>query len=145
MMNTKRNADEIQQLMRSPVWPDDGAVKLYLYCLANFIDGKCIEDRECAVINSRYPTIHDGAVDCDYFLECVLPIDPELNQIIWAELLREEDVIRPNERTCAWCGGAFIPNSGRQQYCLNCKPLHERLRNRDKQRSYYQRKQMKST
>lgn len=34
MMNTKRNADEIHQLMRSPAWPDDGAVKLYLYCLA---------------------------------------------------------------------------------------------------------------
>ena len=33
MMNTKRNADEIQQLMRSPVWADDGVVKLYLYCL----------------------------------------------------------------------------------------------------------------
>lgn len=34
MMNTKRNADAIRQLMRSPVWADDGAVKLYLYCLA---------------------------------------------------------------------------------------------------------------
>lgn len=92
-----------------------------------------------------YPTIHDGAIDCDYFLECVLPINPDLNRILWAELLREEDVIRPNERTCAWCGGAFVPNSGRQQYCLHCKPLHELLRNRDKQRSYYRRKQMKST
>ena len=90
----------------------------------NFIDGKCIEDEECAVINPRYPTIHDGAVDCDYFLKCVLPIDPELNRIIWSELLREEDVIRPNEKACAWCGGAFVPNSGRQQYCPHCKPLH---------------------
>ena len=34
MMDTKRNADGIRQLMRSPVWADDGAVKLYLYCLA---------------------------------------------------------------------------------------------------------------
>ena len=34
MMNTKRNADAIRQLMKSPVWADDGAVKLYLYCLA---------------------------------------------------------------------------------------------------------------
>ena len=34
MMNTRRNADAIRQLMRSPVWADDGAVKLYLYCLA---------------------------------------------------------------------------------------------------------------
>ena len=33
-MDTKRNADGIQQLMRSPVWADDGVVKLYLYCLA---------------------------------------------------------------------------------------------------------------
>ena len=34
MMDTKRNADGIQQLMESPIWADDGAVKLYLYCLA---------------------------------------------------------------------------------------------------------------
>ena len=34
MMNTRRNADAIRQLMRSPVWADDGAAKLYLYCLA---------------------------------------------------------------------------------------------------------------
>ena len=33
-MNTRRNADAIRQLMKSPVWADDGAVKLYLYCLA---------------------------------------------------------------------------------------------------------------
>lgn len=34
MMNTRRNADAIRHLMKSPVWADDGAVKLYLYCLA---------------------------------------------------------------------------------------------------------------
>ena len=34
MMDTKQNADGIQQLMESPIWADDGAVKLYLYCLA---------------------------------------------------------------------------------------------------------------
>ena len=79
---------------------------------------------------------HDGS----YFSES----NPRYD-IIWSELLREEDVIRPNEKACAWCGGAFVPNSGRQQYCPHCKPLHERLRNRNKQRSYYQRKQTKST
>ena len=110
----------------------------------SYIEGKCIEDGACIVINLRYPSIHDGAVDCDYFLECVLPIDPKLARIVRTELLREEDVIRPNERTCAWCGGGFVPNSSRQQYCPHCKPLHERLRNRNKQRSYYQRKRMKS-
>jgi hypothetical protein len=110
----------------------------------NCIDGKCIENGACIVINPLYPSIHDGVVACDYFLEGVLPIDPVLNRIIWAELLREQDVIRPNERTCAWCGGDFVPNSSRQQYCPHCKPLHERLHNRNKQRSYYQRKRMKS-
>ena len=111
----------------------------------NYIGGKCIEDEECTIINPRYSTIHDGAIDCDYFLECVLPIDPELNQIVWSELLREEDMIRLDERTCVCCGAAFVPGSSRQQYCPHCKPRHEQLRNRNKQRSYYQRKQTKST
>ena len=111
----------------------------------NYIGGKCIEDGECTIINPRYPTIHDGAIDCDYFLECVLPINPELNRIIWTELLREEDMIHPDERTCVCCGAAFVPGSSRQQFCPRCKPRHEQLRNRDKQRSYYQRKRTKDT
>ena len=111
----------------------------------NFINGACIFHGGCAVINSRYPSIHDGAIDCDYFLECVLPISPDLNRAVWMELFREEDMIRPNEKTCACCGASFVPGSGRQQYCACCKPRHEQLRNRDKQRSYYQRKQTNNT
>ena len=53
----------------------------------NYIDGKCICHGNFTVINPRYPSIHDGAIDCDYFLECVLPIDPELNRIVWGEFL----------------------------------------------------------
>ena len=79
----------------------------------NCIDGKCIYHGSCTVINSRYPSIHDGAIDCDYFLECVLPFAPELNRIVWSELLREEDMIRPDERTCVCCGAAFVPGSSR--------------------------------
>ena len=111
----------------------------------NYIDGTCIYHGGCAVINPRYPSIHDGAIDCDFFLECVLPIDLELNRTVWSELLREEDMIRPDERICAFCGAAFMPGSSRQQYCPRCKPRHEQLRNRDKQRSYYQRKRTKDT
>lgn len=36
-------------------------------------------DHDCNVINPRYPTVQDGAIGCDYFLQCVLPLDPELN------------------------------------------------------------------
>lgn len=111
----------------------------------NYIDGKCICHGNFTVINPRYPPIHDGAIDCDYFLECVLPIDPELNRIVWGELLREEDMIRPDERSCICCGATFVPGSSRQQYCPHCKPRHEQLRNRHKQRSYYQRKQANNT
>lgn len=39
----------------------------------NFIDGKCIEDRECAVINSRYPTIHDGLLTAITFWNACCP------------------------------------------------------------------------
>ena len=61
----------------------------------NYIDGKCIFQPNCTVINSRYPSIHDGAVDCDYFLECVLPLDRDLNRAVWSELLREEGIREP--------------------------------------------------
>lgn len=111
----------------------------------NCIDGKCIFQSNCTVINPRYPSIHDGAVDCDYFLESVLPLDRDLNRIVWSELLREEGMTSPEEKTCVWCGGTFVPGSSRQQYCPQCKPLHEQIRNRNKQRSYYQRKLMKNT
>lgn len=110
----------------------------------NYYDGKCVYDHPCTVINPRYPTIQDGAIDCDYFLECVLPIDPALNKSVWAELLREEDMARPLEKNCVSCGQPFLPNSNRQQYCPACKTLHEKNRLRDNQRQYYHRKQNKN-
>ena len=109
----------------------------------NYIDGRCILHGNCGVINSRYPTIRDGAINCDYFLECVLPIDPELNKAVWVELLRDEDMASPRERICALCGQPFLPNSSTHKYCSRCKPRHEQLRSRNKQRNYYQRKQTK--
>ena len=58
----------------------------------NYISGKCVYEHDCTVINPSFSSIHDGAIGCDYFLECVLPIDPELNRIVWAELLRDEEI-----------------------------------------------------
>ena len=50
---------------------------------ANYDNGSCLpEDRPCHVINPAYRTIHDGAVNCDYFLRAVLPLQPELNTAI---------------------------------------------------------------
>jgi len=90
-MTTNARTSEDNENPRKPLF-------YWAFCLLGYIP-LCIKDA----------TLIDGAVDCDYFLECVLPINPDLNRIIWAELLREEDVVRPNEKTCAWCGGVFIP------------------------------------
>ena len=109
----------------------------------NYISGKCVYEHDCTVIIPGFPSIHDGAIGCDYFLECVLPIDPELNRIVWAELLRDKEMECPVRKNCVWCGQPFLPSSSRQQYCSQCKPLHEKIRNRNKQHNYYHRKQTK--
>ena len=58
---------------------------------ANYANDTCLpEDHPCYLINPAYKTIHDGAVDCDYFLSTVLPLQPELNTGVWYEILREE-------------------------------------------------------
>ena len=41
----------------------------------NYCHGLCREtDEKCHLI-SAYPSIHDGAIDCDWFLRAVLPHD----------------------------------------------------------------------
>ena len=43
---------------------------------ANYDRGNCLlTDERCHLVNPSYESIHDGAIDCDYFLECVLPAD----------------------------------------------------------------------
>ena len=47
---------------------------------ANYHGGFCAEtDRRCHLINPKYDSIRDGMIDCDYFLECVLPANWELS------------------------------------------------------------------
>lgn len=50
---------------------------------ANYQNGMCLEtDQRCHLINPRYDSIRDGMIDCDYFLECVLPADWDLNDLV---------------------------------------------------------------
>ena len=109
----------------------------------NYFDGQCVYGHNRAAIHPKYAAIRDGAIGCDYFLECVLPLDPELNKAVWAELLRYEEVETPAWKNCERCGQPYLPNSNRQKYCPECRPIQEKKRGRDKQRRYYQRKQKK--
>lgn len=108
---------------------------------ANYFNGSCLlEDRPCHVINPAYQTIHDGAVDCDYFLSAVLPLQPELNAAVWHEILRGEDQAGEGWKQCARCHKPFIPGSNRQRYCANCGTAAKQARNREKQRRHRERK-----
>ena len=56
---------------------------------ANYADGACVpEDCPCHLINPAYKTIHDGAIDCDWFVQVVLPLQPELLTAYWHEMRR---------------------------------------------------------
>lgn len=102
----------------------------------NFFDGFCAEfDRSCFLVNSRYPFIHDGAIDCDLFLLYVLPLERDLKQAIWAEIYREDDDPK-SMKECAICKKQFVPASNRQKYCTACRPAADRARGREKQRRY---------
>ena len=107
---------------------------------ANYDNGICLpEDRPCHVISPAYPTIHDGAVNCDYFLEAVMPLDKELNTAVWHEVLREEDQAGEHWKECARCHKPFIPGSNRQRYCTACGAAAKQTRDREKQRRYRER------
>ena len=107
---------------------------------ANYANGTCLpEDHPCNVINPAYKTIYDGALDCDYFLSAVLPLQPELNTAVWHELLREEDQAGEGWKECARCHKPFIPGSNRQRYCTDCGTAAKQARNREKQRRHRER------
>ena len=102
---------------------------------ANYDNGRCLpEDRPCYILSPTYKTIHDGAVDCDYFLSAVLPLQPELNAGVWHEMLREEDQVGERWKECIRCLKPFIPGSNRQRYCAECGAAAKQAGNREKQR-----------
>ena len=104
---------------------------------ANLMDGICIDyDKPCFLINPRYDPIHDGAIDCDYFLISVLPLQPDLQKAIWDKIYREDGAVSSVIKNCAICGKPFIPTSNRQKFCSDCKLYANRARGREKQRRY---------
>lgn len=104
---------------------------------ANYFNGICLlKDSPCHVINPAYQAIHDGAIDCDYFLSAVLPLQPELNTAVWHEILREEGQTGEGWKECSRCHMHFIPGSNHQQYCTNCGKETRQVRSREKQRRY---------
>lgn len=106
----------------------------------NYWHGLCREtDEKCHLI-SAYPSIHDGALDCDWFLTAVLPHDRELNRLVRYELDKEETLYEdddataaeePTLRCCAICGKEFLPVTNNQKYCAACrsegKRQHDKL------------------
>lgn len=105
------------------------------------------DDRPCYVINPRWLNIHDGAIDCDYFLEAVLPWDKELHKAVWNKLTRIEyapwitdespSQEEPASKCCASCGKYFSPRSNRQRYCTSCGKENERRKTNARQRKAY--------
>ena len=50
---------------------------------ANCHAGNCaLTDERCHIINTNYQSVQDGAIDCDYFLEVVLPADWDLQDLV---------------------------------------------------------------
>ena len=79
---------------------------------ANYRYGYCLEtDDRCHVINPDYDTIHDGTLDCDYFLDCVLPADWTLNDLVayalWYDEDGEDDDLPRGMKRCEMCRQPF--------------------------------------
>lgn len=107
---------------------------------ANWQDGSCLpDDCPCRAINPVYATVHDGCVDCDWFVQAVLPLQPELQSEYWHEIFREEGCASEGWKECRRCHKLFVPGSNRQQYCSECGNAVSRASNRDRQRRFRQR------
>ena len=106
---------------------------------ANLHDGTCLlDDRPCHLINPAYGTVHDGAIECDWFVQAVLPLKPEIHSAYWHEILREEGDACEGWKDCPRCHKPFVPGSNRQQYCADCARENSRARNRERQRRFRQ-------
>lgn len=85
----------------------------------NYCKGDCLEtEQACHLINDRYENIADGQLDCDWFLQAVLPAWPQIQSEVLADLYQMNKAeIKP----CSRCGKPFVPASNRQRYCEHCK------------------------
>ena len=107
---------------------------------ANWHNGFCLpDDHPCQVINSAYDIVHDGCIDCDWFVQAVLPLDPEIHIAYWHEIFRDEGAVGEGWKECHHCHKPFVPGSNRQQYCKECGAAVTRALNRERQRRFRER------
>ncbi len=91
-------------------------------------------DRPCEslLVNPVY-RIEDGAINCEWFIDAVLPLDPELNETIGGLINRVRDLYDadrpPILLQCADCGKYFTPHSNRQKRCKACAGEAKRRNN----------------
>lgn len=105
----------------------------------NFYKGYCIEtDRTCSLINSRYDSIADGCIDCDWFLLAVLPQDAKLERELKMRLYGIDGV---DAKTCERCGKPYIPSSNRQRYCEHCRKAGAKSNGRERTARWREKKQ----
>ena len=106
---------------------------------ANYKNGFCLEtDKRCHLINKNYDTVHDGTIDCDYFLECVLPADWDLNDLVayalWYDDEDDEDALPSGMKRCEICDQPFTVMSNHQKYCHACSEVMTRRGNTERKR-----------
>ena len=103
---------------------------------AYYDSGVCLcNKRPCHVLHPAHKTVHDGAVDCDFFLRAVLPAQPELNAAVWHEIFREEGSAGDGWKVCARCHKPFIPSCNRQRYSGTAPDAAKRQRKRESGRN----------
>ena len=105
---------------------------------ANYKDGFCLEtDKRCHVISNKFESVYDGAINCDYFYECVLPANRELNNLVAYALCHDEvksdQELSHNVKCCPMCGKIFTFNNNRQKYCRACAARAEKKGNAHRQ------------
>ena len=123
---------------------------------ANCINGKCFDpdlllwdgqtnEPPCFAVTNKY-SISDGGITCDWFLLNVLPLDKELNRLVWAEINKpapclygvDEPPSTANKgKACVQCGKPFMPANNRQRFCAACAKDAERKRNASSHRTQY--------
>jgi len=108
---------------------------------ANYMRGNCLlTDKRCHLINPNYESIYDGAIDCDYFLECVLPADWDLNDLVsyalWYDGEEDDEKLPSNMKRCAECQRPFVFTCNRQKYCNTCQQVVRRRQSAQRMKKY---------
>lgn len=107
---------------------------------ANYAHGNCLlTDERCHLVNPNYKSIHDGAIDCDYFMECVLPADWDLNDLVSYALWydeEDEEELPSNMKRCEECQKPYVFTSNRQKYCSACQQIVRRRQSAQRVKKY---------